>query len=622
MPVQTDKLRRMFDADSKLLLDSLTRLVQDLVAGDTSNEKIDRAFRDAHSIKSEAGFLELSDVANAAHRLEESLNAMRSGGGHTERVGTSRLSGDLERLAEEIARYHSTREAAPQGSGQSSAEEPVGLGPTERGMLREARSRGEKLFRVVVRITCEPEFLYPRAFLVVNNLELECGVVQTTPALDSMTTSGQRVVTVLLTTAGEDRTVKRLLNVDEVEIVEISELAFDEVEQIAEQAPEMQVPVGLSGGDSRGQEETLLVADEVAFLSEQSDRLAGETGADPEETTAVVRRLRSYARLLKSAVDRTARVQLLDAIRELREQSVAHAAKDGKRVRFLVGGSGAVVSPAVADALTEALLHLVRNSIDHGIEPIQQRAQRGRPPAGTVKITVDQMGESIRIRVTDDGTGIDEKALREKTGDKERSLVDMLATPGFSMRPVADHSSGRGVGLDSVVHTVRNLLSGGIEMQSQAGRGTVVSISVPSGKQLVNVLVADSGEGAAAVPAAMVVEYRALMQRRLKRDSFGGSYYDYEGQSLPLLTLLGGTPAETAVGDGSVGIVVSAGSRRAVLLCDAILAAESVVRDETRRKHVYSRSVGREIPFVFPPEIIFRGQQVPSWQSSVEKQRH
>ena len=79
MAVQTDKLKRMFDSDSKLMLDTLRQLVSELSSGDADADKVDRAFRAAHSIKSEAGFLELSAVADAAHTLEESLAVMRSG---------------------------------------------------------------------------------------------------------------------------------------------------------------------------------------------------------------------------------------------------------------------------------------------------------------------------------------------------------------------------------------------------------------------------------------------------------------------------------------------------------------------------------------------------------------
>jgi two-component system, chemotaxis family, sensor kinase CheA len=608
--IQTDKLRRMFDSDSKLMLETLTNLVAEMAEGESDPGKIDRAFRAAHSIKSEAGFLQLSGVSDAAHSLEESLAVMRSAAGDGTKVTSSKLSSELAELSKEITDYHA-RQASVEESSDDQHPELTGaepLGAAELGMLREARGRNEKLYRVTVQLTCDPELFYPRGFLVINNLEMECGVVQTIPSLDSLKEGSDGQLCVLLTTSGDSKSLRRTLTVDEVEVTEISELAYDEVEVLIE--PPVRES-GDSGGttlriDSRTQDEILLFVDELTHLSRELSALVVESEAGDDGLRSVTRRFSAYANVLKSRVDRSSRVQLLDVLRDLRERSVAHAARNGKRIRFVVSGGGAVVFTAVADSLTDALLHMIRNSIDHGFETIQQRATHGKPPAGTIHVSVDRMRDSIRIRLSDDGTGIDEAALREKAGDQERSLLDILATPGFTMRSEADRSSGRGVGLDSVVHTVRDLLSGGIEMESTPGKGSVINISVPTMSRLVNVLVVDSADGPAAVPVSLVVEYKQLNLRRFKRDSFGGRYYDFRGESLPLLTLFGRNPTDDLLDEQSFGIVVQSGDRRAVLVCARVSGSEAVVRDDVRRRLVYSRILGKEIPFVFPPSYLLQ----------------
>ncbi len=610
MAVQTDKLRRMFDSDSKLMLQTLSHLVVEMSAGDSDPSKIDRAFRAAHSIKSEAGFLELSGVADAAHSLEESLATLRSAGGEGSREVSSKLSSELAELSREISEYHAAKPTVGESPDSNQGVVPTGepLRAAELGMLREARGRNEKLYRVGVRLTCDPALYYPRGFLVVNNLEIECGVIQTSPSLDSLKAGGSGEMSILLTTSGHETQLRRTLSVDEVEVTDITELAYDEVESLVEPPPR---ETGGSGGamlriDSKAQEEIVLFADELTHLTGELSVLVGDTAAADDELRIVSRQLSTYAGVLKSRVDWTSRVQLLDVARDLRDRSVAHAARDGKRIRFVVSGSGAVVFTAVAGTLTDALLHLIRNSIDHGFETIQARAKRGKPPAGTIHISVERMGESIRIRLSDDGVGIDEEALRRKTGDRERSALDILATPGFSMSPEVDRSSGRGVGLDSVVHAVRDLLSGGIELDSEIDRGTVVNISIPTMSRLINVLVVDSSDGAAALPASLVVEHRPLNLRRFKRDSFGGRYYDFQGESLPLLTVFGRNPADDPLEEGSIGIVIRSGDRSAVLVCSRVLATEAVVRDEVRRRRVFSKTLGREVAFVFPPAYMLQ----------------
>ena len=311
-------------------------------------------------------------------------------------------------------------------------------------------------------------------------------------------------------------------------------------------------------------------------------------------------RLSAVTGVLKTRADRASRVQLLDAVRSLRDRSAAHAARHGKRIRFVVSGGGAVVFSAVADTLTDALLHLIRNSIDHGIGTIERRAMHGKPPAGTIQISVDRLGESIRIRVGDDGDGIDEAALRRESGDSQQELLDILAAPGFTMRSEADQSSGRGVGLDTVVHIVRDLLSGGIELTSSAGQGTVVNISIPASSRLMDVLVVDSSDGTVALPSSLVVDHQPLSLRRFKRDSFGARYYDYRGKNLPLLTVFGRDPGDDAFGSEPIGVVVRCGAELAVLLASRIIASEAVVRDDVKRKSVFCRTLGREVPLVLP----------------------
>ncbi len=609
MAVRTDKLRRMFDSDSKLMLETLSRLVTEMSDGNSDPAKIDRAFRAAHSIKSEAGFLQLSGVADAAHSLDESLSALRSAGGDGPPLVSSKLSKELEDLSHEISEYHATKSPAEklEGSDPGNVSEGEPLGAAELGMLREARGRNEKLYRVGVKLTCDPELFYPRGFLVINNLEIACGVIQTSPSLDSLKEGRDGQLSILITTAGNESLLRRALTVDEVEVTDIVELAYEEVESLVVQPSREISEAGTTlRVDAKAQEEIALYADEMTHLAGELSALVGNTSAVDDELRTVTRRFSTYARVLKSRVEWTSRVQLLDVVRDLRARSVAHAARNGKRIRIVVSGGGAVVFAAVADTLTDAVLHLIRNSIDHGFETIQQRAKRGKPPAGTIHISAERIGESIRVRVSDDGIGIDEQALRRRTGDTERSLLDILATPGFTMRSEADQSSGRGVGLDSVVHAVRDLLSGAIELDSEPGKGTAVNISIPSGSRLISTLVVESSDGAVALPSSLVVEHRPLNLRRFKRDSFGGRYYDFRGESLPLLTVFGRNPTEDLLDELSIGIVIGSGDRSAVLVCSRVIATEAVVRDDVRRRRVFSKTLGKEIPFVFPPAYILQ----------------
>ena len=293
----------------------------------------------------------------------------------------------------------------------------------------------------------------------------------------------------------------------------------------------------------------------------------------------------------------------MDVFRELRTKAVSYAARQGKRVRFDVGGNGAVVFGPVADTLTEAVLHLVRNAIDHGIGTIEERVTMGKPPAGRIGIRVDRVGDNVRVLVEDDGTGVDEERVRQISGDRDSRLSDILLAPGFTTRSSAGEGSGRGVGLDSARHAVGDLLSGSLDIRNRAGKGVTVDIEVPLRNRLTRVLVVQTPEGAAAVPAALVASRERIDLRRVKRDSFSLLYYDYKGTSIPVVTATGETPGLDTIRDDSTGLIVRAGVRNYLLIVDSIVGEESVVRDFRSSRRVFSKTLGSDAVFVFPPSL-------------------
>ena len=613
----------MFDSDSTIMLGTLNRVLGAVEPGERTAAEIDRAFRAAHSIKSEAGFLGVTAVAESAHLLEDTLTGVRKGGGAIDESTAAALRLGVRELAGALQRYRASRERGAGSPEADAATEAAGCGgnadertegaqarhtsrhlAAQQGILREARLRGERLYRVVVGIDTVPQMRYARAFLVINNLEISCAVVSVEPPAEDMHRAAARQLTIIVTSGGDEESVRRAVHVDEVELMEITELSFAEVFDesdepypgalaVSERAPVQAPPVW------ENQEEMLLLADEVAAAVS----IVGDGARASGDLAPALRRAAHYAGILQDRVNVHARVQLLDLLREVRLSSIRYAAGQGKRVRVAVGGQGALVSAAVGDALLEAVMHLVRNSIDHGIETIEARATAGRHPAATIRIRVDRLGERVRMIVQDDGKGVHEAAVRERSGEQESALLDILARPGFSMRDAPDRSSGRGVGLDNVVHTVRTLLRGELRMINKPDAGVSFVVTVPAATRLVHVVVAESEGSAYAIPRATVIGQERIERSRVRRDSLGGLYYTHDGRMLQLSTMSGRAASLRSVRDGSVGLVVRAGTDRRVLLADAVLGEEAVVREQTGSRHVHSRTTGSDAVFVFPASI-------------------
>lgn len=160
----------------------------------------------------------------------------------------------------------------------------------------------------------------------------------------------------------------------------------------------------------------------------------------------------------------------------------------GKRADLLVSGGEVEMDRAVADTLADALMHLLRNAIDHGLETPEQRKALGKPASGSLSLSVRQVEDQLHVRVSDDGAGVDFARVRAKAQAlgwlsaeaelEHADLLEFLFRPGFSTAENLSHYSGRGVGLDAV-RVALQALEGEISLRSQAGQGCSFDIRLP-----------------------------------------------------------------------------------------------------------------------------------------------
>ena len=189
-----------------------------------------------------------------------------------------------------------------------------------------------------------------------------------------------------------------------------------------------------------------------------------------------------------------------------------------KPVELKIIGEDTEVDRVVNEELSGALIHLIRNAIDHGIEPnIEERLQRGKPEKGTIELFAQNLGDSIIIKITDDGRGlvrekILDKALKNQliTSDQVQQMSDkdvnnLIFLPGFSTAAVTTDVSGRGVGMD-VVKTTIDKLNGHINIVSQEGQGSSFIITLPTSMAITNVLLIQESSETYALPLACVRE--------------------------------------------------------------------------------------------------------------------
>jgi two-component system chemotaxis sensor kinase CheA len=189
----------------------------------------------------------------------------------------------------------------------------------------------------------------------------------------------------------------------------------------------------------------------------------------------------------------------------------------GKDVELILEGEETEIDKTMIEDLNDPLVHLVRNAVDHGVETPDERLAAGKPTKSLVKLSAEQVGDHILISIADDGKGMRADVLRRKAVEKglmdmetanaldDRQSLNLIFLPGFSTKDKISDVSGRGVGMD-VVKTNIQRLNGRIEIESQPGQGTTITISLPLTLAILPVLEVRLGDQPFAVPLALVRE--------------------------------------------------------------------------------------------------------------------
>lgn len=262
----------------------------------------------------------------------------------------------------------------------------------------------------------------------------------------------------------------------------------------------------------------------------------------------------------------------------------------GKDVELVVEGTDVELDRAILDGLRDPLLHLVRNAVDHGVEPPAERVARGKPARACIRVAAALAGAGVEVVVADDGPGLDLDAIREQAAkrkipvpEEQWELVRLVLLPGFSTRRLITELSGRGVGLDVVKHRVE-VLHGSVEIGFEPGRGTRVVLSLPLTLTTLRVLILRAGGQCFALPTANV--------RRLVRAGAGdlGAVEGREvllsdGAPVPVVSLAetvdlahDGQPERAERAGAKIPLVVVAAGERAIAFAvDELLDEQEVV---------------------------------------------
>jgi two-component system chemotaxis sensor kinase CheA len=279
-------------------------------------------------------------------------------------------------------------------------------------------------------------------------------------------------------------------------------------------------------------------------------RLARD-GADPDD---LARRLKDQHALLDRLVAELQRSVLGIRVLPLHHvfqnfpRLVREMAQDlGKSVRLVVEGQATEADKATVEALFEPLLHVMRNALDHGVEPTEERIAAGKSPSATVQLRATREGDKVIVEVTDDGRGIDARKIRQRAARlglasetalaemTDQAVIELIFSPGFSTAASVTSVSGRGVGMDAVRTAVMRL-GGRVTVTSQAGAGTSVRIILPFAVMLLRVMTVDVSGQTFGIPIETVIETARVPRDQIRRLGAARVFVQRE-RTVPLVRL-------------------------------------------------------------------------------------
>ncbi len=653
-----------FVAEAQEIVDALNRDLiaaeAEAKAGEVDPDRVNTLFRSAHSLKGISGMFGLDEVSRLSHSLESVLDAMRLGKLSTSEAALDALFACVERFNVLIAAAAAgSDDAGPgvqdlidrleqvaRGDAAASSGDPIEtvdigedvlsvLTEYEEHRLKENIRRGRNLF--ILRTA------FDLANFDMGLADLDAAVKGVGEVITKLPSSkaaepGSISFDIIVGADVGSPELQKAISDDRVEIVPIKRRALAVGKRAAAPAPapakaapaiEVDEPedkeeprrlgnVEESAGvksvsqtvrvDIRRLDRLMNLVGELSLtkaafqhISETMKREVGFTGLAVDlhkESRNFERRLAE----LQAGIMEVRMVPLQNLFERMVRIGRKMGRELGRQVRIDVSGENTELDKLIVEDLADPLMHLIRNAIDHGIEPPDERIAAGKHPEGVVRLSAAAQGNHVLVEVSDDGRGIDlENTLRvaEKRGliAKDRStelsrreIFNLLFLPGFSTRAEVSEYSGRGVGLD-VVKTNISQLSGIIDLDSTRGKGASITVTLPITLAIIPALIVSVARRTFAIPLNNVLETLAIEASTVKTIE-RREVISVRGATVPLIDLRTLFELE---GDTrpplSYGVVAGVGQNRMALVVDELVGQQDIVIKSLGRRLQHVRGI-------------------------------
>lgn len=511
-----DSYREIFLSESQEYLKNISSCLVKLENNPADLKSLNEIFRCAHTLKGMSATMGYDKIAALTHQMEDLLDELR---GHKKPVTSEIVDAlfscidileqsiqdvrlnqdsniDFNTCILNLKKFLASEPASVNTQPSHTSAQAGALSQDDTSGWLEARKKGHSIFRIKVTIAKNCPMKEARAFLIVTHLKKMGEILQAVPPLEDLSAARfDNFFTIVLASKERQEEIHQdLLNISEVDDIAIS-LAEDK-------SPAAQNTASAAAGPEPAYVKKI---QSMRIPVQRLDRimnLIGELTIAKIQLMQMVETHNTYGleeisitldRLTSTLQDEIMHTRLLpasyilDAFSRL-VRDLSH--KLNKDVALEISGGEIELDRIVLDEISDPLIHLLRNSVDHGIEEPQERRAKGKNPKGKISILVSRQKGQIYIEVTDDGKGIDIAGVRAVAVEKkllteaeaanldERKTLELIAMPGFSTAKKVTDVSGRGVGLDVVKVKIESL-GGRLEFETKPDAGTRFILTLP-----------------------------------------------------------------------------------------------------------------------------------------------
>ncbi len=618
--MNTDQYIEVFLDESREHLQAINDNLLKLEKQPTEIEIVQEIFRSAHTLKGMSATMGFEDIASLTHQMENVLDKIR----HYELTVTTEVidltfaavealevmvqsisegnngKKDVTKLVSQLKQVETGKPSEEEASvGQPPATELLEIDEYQATIISQAVNNGYQAFQITVKLTEDCMLKGPRAYMVFSNLEPLGEAIKTVPDVDEIEEGNfdQSFSFLFISTESSKLIQETIEKVSEIEKVEIAGFSMKEQSvEIPKETVQSTEDKKQTTKEKPKQSKTIRVnierIDHLMNLFEEviidrsrlEDLSKKYIDQELNETVENMTRVTEDMQGLLLAM----RMVPIDQVFNRFPRMVRDLSKDlHKKISLEIIGSDTELDRTVIDEIGDPLVHLIRNSLDHGIETPEKRLQAGKAEEGKITLKAYHSGNHVFIDIVDDGAGINREKVEEKAIENglisvehskqlsDEEVYHLIFASGFSTADQISDISGRGVGLDVVKNKIESL-GGSIVVSSEPGKGSMFSIQLPLTLSILSTLLVKVQQETFAIPLSSIIETVALSPQDIKY-VHGQKVMDFRGHIVPLVSLNKVYGVSDQDDSSHSVVIIQKGDKRSGLLVDSFIGQREVV---------------------------------------------